>query len=170
MIDRSKAFWAWVWNFALKPKQNIRELVIDTFGDTGGCIVADDPTAFLEGKDPYTTTWWNHHERIPEPKKRLMTREEILGFIAWNPHTVIRYNNGVANPITTLYPTTTPRLRIMLSDFLTTSTCFRTFLKGVPQSNLQKSAAVTLATVIKIVRTTTNKHVIFLIEGLLFQF
>ena len=102
MIDRSKAFWAWVWDDSFQPSDKRRELVIDTFGNDDECIVADDPTAYLEVSGHYTTTWWNHYKRIPEQEKRLMTREEILGFIAWNPHTVIRYNNGVANPITTL--------------------------------------------------------------------
>ena len=88
MIDRDKAFWAYVWQ--TEKNEDRKRLVIDINKD-GSCLaVLDyDETSFLEGGS-YDTWIWPNYERIPEPEKRLMTRKEILGFIAWNPHIVIR--------------------------------------------------------------------------------
>jgi len=88
MIDRSKAFWAWVWNS--QKSEGTKRLVID-INNYGSCLAVlnYDETSFLDG-GPYDTQMYFSYERIPEPKKRLMTREELLGFIAWNPHIVVR--------------------------------------------------------------------------------
>ncbi len=93
MIDRNKAFWAYVWQ--TEKNEDRKRLVIDINKD-GSCLaVLDyDETSFLDGGS-YDTWVWSNYERIPEPKKRLMTRKEILGFIAWNPHIVVRIQDGV---------------------------------------------------------------------------
>jgi hypothetical protein len=88
MIDRSKAFWAWVWDN--RKENKVKRLVIDSNnGEWVVVIVKGDEDDFFNMRC-YDTEYHYHHERIPEPKKRLMTREEVLGFITWNPHIVVR--------------------------------------------------------------------------------
>ena len=69
--------------------------------------------AYVEGKaiqcrDTEEAPWedgeqWGFHDgyqyRIkPEPAKRLMTRNEVLGFVAHNPHIVSRYCSSAWSP------------------------------------------------------------------------
>ncbi len=96
MIDRKKAFRAWVWN--TQKDTGRKRLVIDT-NKSGLCIAVPsyDEIAFLEGKS-YDTQIYAHFERIPKSKKRLRTRDEVLGFIAWYPHIVVRFLNHKPQP------------------------------------------------------------------------
>jgi len=95
MIKREDAFWAWVWNDATGYME--KRLVIDVF-ENGHCLAIPehDAEAYMKHHIQIGVIYYEHYERIPEPKKRLMTREEILGFIIWNPHIVIRINGGNA--------------------------------------------------------------------------
>ncbi len=93
MIDRSKAFWAWVWNGS--DDHRVKRFVVDSI-DGENCIAVSlgDEHSYSNGGH-VSFLGWEHYERMPEPKKRLMTRKEILGFIAWNPHIVVRIQDGV---------------------------------------------------------------------------
>ncbi|MHC1600410.1 MAG: hypothetical protein ACXQS5_06300 [Candidatus Methanospirareceae archaeon] len=88
MIDRSKAFWAWVWDGS--NDHRAKRFVVDSI-DGKNCIAVSlgDEHSYSNGGH-VSFLGWEHYERIPEPKKRPMTRKEILGFIAWNPHIVVR--------------------------------------------------------------------------------
>ncbi len=79
----------YVWGEDHSQADHIERIVI--WHDNKACVAIsrDYEDAFLMGKSFFITRW-DHCEEISEPKKRLMTREEILGFIAWNPHIVVR--------------------------------------------------------------------------------
>jgi len=95
MIDRSKAFWAYVWDSEFRPTTPEKRLVIDTANNGGWCIVVSKEYEDDFSRDLlYDTVYFYHYERIEEPEQRLMTREEILGFIAWHPHIVICHKDG----------------------------------------------------------------------------
>ena len=100
MINKEDAFMAVVWDEDEKPKDRSERLVVAEL-ENGGCIaVLRDMTKeqFLN-HDASSVSYdgWKHHERIPEPKKRLMTYEEVLGFVAWNPHIVVRFMGGISS-------------------------------------------------------------------------
>ncbi|RLC32375.1 MAG: hypothetical protein DRH37_00775 [Deltaproteobacteria bacterium] len=93
MIDRSTAFWAWVWDN--DPQISGKRFVIHVNEDDSCLTVSDVHLEKFKIGERFDAVGYNHYKKIPEPKKRLMTRKEILGFIAWNPHIVVRIQDGV---------------------------------------------------------------------------
>ncbi len=91
MIDRKKAFWAWVWNGS--NDHRVKRFVVDSI-DGKNCIAVSSGTeqSYFNGDHVSFLGWehyeripepkkklrgWENYERIPEPKKRLRTRDEV---------------------------------------------------------------------------------------------
>lgn len=93
MIDRSKCKEMWVWDYDDEIKTKV--IVIDIL-KSNGCVAIKpvDNHKFLNGDLFYETEEWNHYEEIKEPKKRLMTRNEVLGFVEYN-HIVVKLDEDI---------------------------------------------------------------------------
>ena len=78
----------YVWNDA-RPKIPHKRVVL--WSDEISCIAVngDWEEEFLRDS-VVRTRYWQHYEEVPKPKMRPMTRNEVLSFIAYHPHTLVK--------------------------------------------------------------------------------
>lgn len=94
MIDRSNCKEMWVWDNREFDKE---KRIVVAIHDDGGCfaVTKSYEDTFCNNPEKYfNAEYWNHYEEIKEPKKRLMTREEVLGFIEHN-HVVVKLDEDI---------------------------------------------------------------------------
>jgi len=95
MLDRSECKKMWVWDGDKENPKDEKRIVIEIF-DNGSCLVISKNTEeYFKAKHNFSVLQYDHCEEIQEPKKRLMTRDEVLGFLANESGIVVRTNRYV---------------------------------------------------------------------------
>lgn len=89
MLDRSKCKEMWVWD--RDDEDNKEKLMVIEICQAGCIAIPHYYRNEFDNNGLYNTEAFDYCEEIKEPKKRPMTRNEVLGFIAHNPHIVVKF-------------------------------------------------------------------------------
>jgi len=79
----------YVWNQRTRPTYPVKRIVLWE-GNNGCTAVQHDCETGFPNDGRLDTKIWNYCEEVPKPKMRPMTRNEVLSFIAYHPHTLVK--------------------------------------------------------------------------------